>query len=106
MTFLRYFTDNTCLRYAIQAFGYGIDNMHTKNASTPGPSATTKMGSDWSTGTSEPPFVTIPKDPEPKGGGLGKTQGLPEDHCACLCASVWALVPGLALALVLAQHAL
>lgn len=44
--------------------------------------------------------------PEPRDGGLGKTRGLPEDHSACLCANVWALLPSLALALVLAQHAL
>ncbi|XP_028434441.1 GDNF family receptor alpha-2 [Perca flavescens] len=106
LNFLRYFTDNTCLRNAIQAFGYGIDNMQNKNVSVPGPSATTKMGTDWPAGTSEPPFVSILKHPEPRDGGLGKTRGLPEDHSACLCANVWALLPGLALALVLAQHAL
>ncbi|TNN42223.1 GDNF family receptor alpha-2 [Liparis tanakae] len=121
LNFLRYFTDNTCLseqsQYsdlcvgkgdgnAIQAFGYGMDNMQNKNASVPGPSATTKTGSDWSTGTSEPPFVTIPKYPEPRDGDLGKAQGLPEDHAGGLSASVWALLPSLALALVLAQRAL
>ncbi|XP_054467135.1 GDNF family receptor alpha-2-like [Anoplopoma fimbria] len=106
MNFLRYFTNNTCLRNAIQAFSYGMDNMQNKNVSLPGPSATTKTGSDWSTGTSEPPFVTILKYPEPRDGDLGKTRGLPEDHSACLCANVWALLPSLALALVLAQHAL
>ncbi|KAF0033398.1 hypothetical protein F2P81_013464 [Scophthalmus maximus] len=46
---------------AIQAFGYGIDNMQNKSMSVPGPSAMTKTGWDWSTGTSEPPFVAIPK---------------------------------------------
>ncbi|KAA8592387.1 hypothetical protein FQN60_017842, partial [Etheostoma spectabile] len=106
LNFLRYFTDNTCLRNAIQAFGYGIDNVQTKNVSVPGPSATTKTGTEWPASTSEPPFVSIPKYPEPRDGGLGKTRGLPEDHSACLCANVWALLPGLALALVLAQHAL
>ncbi|KAK9522599.1 hypothetical protein VZT92_019051 [Zoarces viviparus] len=105
MNFLRYFSDNTCLRNAIQAFGYGMDNMQNKNVSVPGPSATTKTGSDWSTGTSEAPFDTIPKYTEPD-GDLGKTRGLPEDHSACLCANVWALLPSLVLALVLAQHAL
>jgi len=44
--------------------------------------------------------------PEPRDGDLGKTQGLAEDHTGCLCANVWALLPSLALALVLAQHAL
>lgn len=39
-------------------------------------------------------------------GDQGGTHGLSEDHSACLCASVWALVVGLVLALVLAQHAL
>lgn len=42
----------------------------------------------------------------PESGDLGETHGLSEDHSACLCASVWPLVVGLALALVLAQHAL
>ncbi|XP_010765822.1 GDNF family receptor alpha-2-like [Notothenia coriiceps] len=104
--FLREFTHNTCLRNAIQAFGYGLDNMQNKNASVPGPSATTKTGSDWTTAPSEHPFVIIHKYPDPSEVGLGKTRGLPEDHSACLCANVWALVPALALALVLAQHAL
>ncbi|XP_034004401.1 GDNF family receptor alpha-2-like [Trematomus bernacchii] len=102
--FLREFTDNTCLRNAIQAFGYGLDNI--QNRSVPGPSATTKTGTDWSTAPSEHPFVIIHTYPDPSGVGLGKTHGLPEDHSACLCANVWALVPALALALVLAQHAL
>ncbi|KAL6114388.1 gfra2 [Pungitius sinensis] len=106
LNFLRYFTNNTCLRNAVQAFGYGIDNMQNKNVSVPGPSAITRTGSDWTTGTIEPTFVIIPKYPEPRDGDLGKTQGLPEDHSACLCANVWALLPSLALALVLAQHAL
>lgn len=44
--------------------------------------------------------------PQPIDGGLSEPQGLPEDHAACLRASVWALLPGLALALLLAQHAL
>lgn len=44
--------------------------------------------------------------PEPRDGGLGNTGGLSEDHSACLRASAWALVVGLVLALVLAQHAL
>ncbi|XP_062272707.1 GDNF family receptor alpha-2-like [Scomber scombrus] len=105
MKFLQSFTDNTCLRNAIQAFGYGIDYMQNKNVSVPGPSVTTKTGLDRSTGTSEPPFVIIEKYREPSGGS-NKPQGLPEDHSACLCANVWALLPGLALALVLAQHAL
>lgn len=47
-----------------------------------------------------------PQYPEPRDGGLGKTRGLSEDHAACLCASAWALVLSLALALVLAQPAL
>ncbi|KAG7490973.1 GDNF family receptor alpha-2-like [Solea senegalensis] len=106
--FLRYFTDNTCLRNAIQAFGYGIDNMQNKTMSVPGPTAMTKMGWDWSTGSSEPPFVSIPKYPEPRDGGMGKTHGLQGDHSSCLHANIWALLPGLvlALALALAQHAL
>ncbi|XP_029018896.1 GDNF family receptor alpha-2-like [Betta splendens] len=99
--FLRHFTDNTCLRNAIQAFGYGVDNVQSRNMSVPDPSLTTKE--DF---TSEPPFVIITKYSEASAGGLGKIHDLPEDRCACLCASVWALLPGLALALVLAQHAL
>ncbi|KAM9858957.1 GDNF family receptor alpha-2-like [Aulostomus maculatus] len=106
LTFLQNFVENACLRNAIQAFGYGIDYMQNKNASVPGPSVTTKTGSDRSPATSQPPFVSIVKPPEPTGEGSSKPQGLPEDHSACLSASVWALLPGLALALVLAQHAL
>ncbi|XP_061753676.1 GDNF family receptor alpha-2-like [Nerophis ophidion] len=104
--FLRSFSDNTCLRNAIQAFGYGLDYMTIKNASVFDPSATMKTGSDRSAYTTEPPFVTIVKYPEPRDGGPGKPQGLPEDQCACVRANVWALLPGLALALLLAQHAL
>uniref|UniRef100_A0A3Q3WE04 GDNF/GAS1 domain-containing protein n=1 Tax=Mola mola TaxID=94237 RepID=A0A3Q3WE04_MOLML len=59
LNFLRYFTDNTCLRNAIQAFGYGVDNMQNKNL--PAPSVTANTGSDWSASTLEPPFVTMPK---------------------------------------------
>lgn len=44
--------------------------------------------------------------PEPRESGLGETGGLSEDHSACLGASPWALVGGLASALLLAQHAL
>ncbi|CAB1449133.1 unnamed protein product [Pleuronectes platessa] len=109
MDFLRYFTENTCLRSAIQAYGYGIDNMQNKSAPVPGPSAVTKTGWDWSTGTSEPPFVAISKYPgrwPEQDPSLSKTQGLLEDHATSICANVWALLPGLALALVLAQHAL
>lgn len=106
LNLLRSFTENTCLRNAIQAFGYGIDYMQSKNASLPGPSVTTKVALDRSTGTVEPPFVTIVKYPEPRDGGPNKPQGLPEDHSACQRASVWALLLGLALALVLARHAL
>ncbi|XP_056140538.1 GDNF family receptor alpha-2-like [Lampris incognitus] len=118
MNFLRDFTDNTCLRNAIQAYGYGTDNVQRKDESVPGPSATAKAGLDRSTSTAEPPY--IPNDsqtweePQVKAvvepssgyGGQSRPQGQPEDCSACLCASVWALLPGLALALVLAQHAL
>ncbi|KAM9392771.1 GDNF family receptor alpha-2-like isoform 1-T2 [Pholidichthys leucotaenia] len=102
MNFLRYFTDNPCLRNAIQAFGYGLDNAQSKNASLQGPLTTIKTDLDWSAGISEHPYVTIPKYPAPQERGLG----LGEDHSPCLCANVWALLPSLALALVLAQHAL
>ncbi|XP_077377424.1 GDNF family receptor alpha-2-like [Festucalex cinctus] len=105
--FLRSFTDNTCLRNAIQAFGYGLDYMASKNESVPDPSATVKTRPDRLAASTEPPFVTIVKYPEPRdGGGPGKPQGLPGDHCACVRANVWALLPGLALALLRAQHAL
>lgn len=46
---------------AIQAFGYGIDSTQTKNVSVLDPSTTPKTGADWSTSTTDPPFVTIPK---------------------------------------------
>lgn len=100
--FLRHFTNNTCLRNAIQAFGYGIDNTQNKSVSVPGPSATLKPDPGWQGYFSEQPPVTIPKYPQPRGG----VTGLGEDHSSCLYASVWALLPSLALALVLAQHAL
>ncbi|XP_061584922.1 GDNF family receptor alpha-2-like isoform X1 [Cololabis saira] len=95
LNFLRYFTNNTCLRNAIQAFGYGMDN------TAPSPSATSKAGSDWSTDILEHSSVIIGK-PDPINGG----PDLGEDHSPCFCASVWALLPSLALALILAQHAL
>lgn len=44
--------------------------------------------------------------PEPRESVLGETGGLPENHSACLGANPWALVGGLASALLLAQHAL
>ncbi|XP_029960579.1 GDNF family receptor alpha-2-like [Salarias fasciatus] len=101
LSFLGYFNNNPCLRNAIQAFGYGTDNTQNKTAFIPGPSATSKTGSDWPMGISEHPSVTMPKHPEPLDG-----LDLGEGHSPCLCASVWALLPSLALALVLAQHAL
>ncbi|XP_061584923.1 GDNF family receptor alpha-2-like isoform X2 [Cololabis saira] len=55
LNFLRYFTNNTCLRNAIQAFGYGMDN------TAPSPSATSKAGSDWSTDILEHSSVIIGK---------------------------------------------
>ncbi|KAM9811087.1 GDNF family receptor alpha-2-like [Neosynchiropus ocellatus] len=106
LNLLRSFTENTCLRNAIQAFGYGIDYMQSKNASSPGPSVTTKVALNRSTGTLAPPVVTILRYPEPKDSALNKPPGLPEDRSACMGANVWALLLGLALALVLARHAL
>lgn len=44
--------------------------------------------------------------PAPRESGPGNTGVLSEDHSVCLGANSWALVVGLALALVLAQHAL
>ncbi|KAK1893221.1 GDNF family receptor alpha-2 [Dissostichus eleginoides] len=83
--FLREFTDNTCLRNAIQAFGYGLDNMQNKNASVPGPSATTKTGSDWTTAPSEHPFVIIhklcPYSPPPHFSLLIKCQRKKQHEC-------------------------
>ncbi|XP_053726832.1 GDNF family receptor alpha-2-like [Synchiropus splendidus] len=105
LNLLRSFTENTCLRNAIQAFGYGIDYMQSKNASLPGPSVTTKVALNRSTGTLASPVVTMLRYPEPD-SGLNKPQGLPEDRSACMGANVWALLLGLALALVLAPHAL
>eukprot|EP00066_Takifugu_rubripes_P008804 XP_003975286.1 PREDICTED: GDNF family receptor alpha-2-like [Takifugu rubripes] len=103
--FLRFFTENTCLRNAVQAFGYGADNTQNKNGSLAAPSVMGKPGSDWTTATSEPALVTTPKFPEPRGSGLGKTGGLSEDHAVCLGANLWALVAGLASALLTAQQA-
>ncbi|XP_026176414.1 GDNF family receptor alpha-2-like [Mastacembelus armatus] len=100
VSFLRSFIDNTCLRNAIQAFGYGIDNVQKKNISVPAPSSMTTMRSDLS---SEPTF-TMPKYNEPMGRGLDNT--LQGDHSGSVCASVWALLLGLVLALALAQHVL
>lgn len=51
------------------------------------------------------PVFFDPQFPEPRGGGLGKTGGLSEDHCVCLGASPWALAVGLASALLVAQQA-
>ncbi|TNM89796.1 hypothetical protein fugu_004030, partial [Takifugu bimaculatus] len=59
--FLRFFTENTCLRNAVQAFGYGADNTQNKNGSLAAPSVMGKPGSDWTTATSEPALVTTPK---------------------------------------------
>lgn len=100
--FLRYFTNNACLRNAIQAFGYGIDNTQNKSGPVPGPSATPKPDPVSTQEISENLPVTIPKYHQPRGGVMD----LGEDHSSCLHASVWALLPSLALALVLAQHAL
>ncbi|XP_063346220.1 GDNF family receptor alpha-2-like isoform X2 [Pelmatolapia mariae] len=110
--FLRYFTNNACLRNAIQAFGYGIDNTQNKSGPVPGPSATPKPDPVSTQEISENLPVTIPKRNgrihgedeyhQPRGGVVD----LGEDHSSCLYASVWALLPSLALALVLAQHAL
>uniref|UniRef100_A0A3P8WBD5 GDNF family receptor alpha 2 n=1 Tax=Cynoglossus semilaevis TaxID=244447 RepID=A0A3P8WBD5_CYNSE len=103
MNFLHYFTNNTCLRNAIQAFGYGMDSMQNKSVSVPAPPPT-KTGWYWSNDTLERPFVNVQKYPEPRDGG--NTQRLPEDRSAFLHVNVWAVLPSLVLALVLAQHAL
>uniref|UniRef100_A0A3P9IM57 GDNF family receptor alpha n=1 Tax=Oryzias latipes TaxID=8090 RepID=A0A3P9IM57_ORYLA len=94
LNFLRHFTNNTCLRYSIQAFGYGMYNSQIKNVTVPTPSSMSKTSEEWS--------VIIPKYPEPRGGGLDVV----ENHSPCLGASIWARLPSLALALILAQHAL
>ncbi|KAM4617069.1 GDNF family receptor alpha-2-like isoform 1-T1 [Polymixia lowei] len=132
--FLRDFTDNACLRNAIQAFGYGTDNALNNDESVPAPSVTTKSGLDGSSSTSELPYINDiqPRDEaQDKGNGpkcnlskgyicgdepvvepssgygvLSTPWGQPEDGSACLCANVWALLPGLALAMILAQHVL
>ncbi|XP_034025910.1 GDNF family receptor alpha-2-like [Thalassophryne amazonica] len=118
VNFLHDFTKNTCLRNAIQAFGYGADNMQNKDVSISGSSVTAKARMDGSTSTSEPPDISNGIKPgnevlgkplvEPSSGygGLSPPQVQPEDQSACLCASIWALFPTLALALILAQHAL
>lgn len=46
---------------AIQAFGYGADDTQNKNSFLPAPPVMDKDGSDWTTATSEPPLVTMPK---------------------------------------------
>ncbi|CAL8248729.1 unnamed protein product [Merluccius merluccius] len=136
VNFLQDFTENTCLRNAIQAFGYGADNAQNKDGSVPGPSATAKPGPDESTSTSE--TLYIPNDVQPRDeaqgkeygpkcnlakgytcrdesplepvsgyGGLSRPQVPPGAASAgVLASSHWALLPGLALALILVQHAL
>ncbi|KAJ3603437.1 hypothetical protein NHX12_028183 [Muraenolepis orangiensis] len=117
--FLRDFTDNTCLRNAIQAFGYVADGGQDKEGSVPGPSATVKPGPDGSTSTSE--SLYIPNDVQPGDeaqgksllepvsgyGGMSRPQDQPGNGSARLGASShWALLRSLALALVLIQYAL
>lgn len=59
---------------AIQAFGYGTDNMQNKDESVPGPSATVKAGLDGSTSTSEPSY--IPNETQPGDEAQGKVMDL------------------------------
>ncbi|XP_041856493.1 GDNF family receptor alpha-2-like isoform X2 [Melanotaenia boesemani] len=92
MNFQQYFTNNTCLRNAIQAFGYEMYSTQNKTVTVPSTSATAKL---------EPSFEITKYSPPPIGA-----LDLGEDHSPCLCASVWVLLPSLALALILAQHAL
>ncbi|XP_017272576.1 GDNF family receptor alpha-2-like [Kryptolebias marmoratus] len=98
INFLRLFTDNTCLRNAIQAFGYGIDIIPGKNVTVPSPLATSP---DW-TASFTYPSVTFPKNVEQSSGGLARG----EARSLYLCANVLALLPSLALALILVQHVL
>lgn len=95
MGILRYFTDNACLRNAIQAFGYGIENMPSKSTSVPGPLVTVMPRTD----------NYISKFPQSSYDPI-KPPGLLDDGCVCVRASVWALPFALLLALVLTQHAL
>ncbi|KAM4578795.1 GDNF family receptor alpha-2-like [Fundulus diaphanus] len=100
--FLQYFTDNTCLRNAIQAYGYGMDDTPIKNVTVSEPSVTSKARSEWMEGIPENPnpnpssFPPISKE---RSGGLA----LGEDRYTCLCANILALLPSPALALILAQ---
>ncbi|XP_067087335.1 GDNF family receptor alpha-2-like [Osmerus mordax] len=104
--FLRDFTDNTCLRNAIQAFGYGVDSMSHKAdpvQSTP----TTRPASEATPETSEPTYSPIdmpPGDKEDKDNGgdyedLRSPEGPPEDSSAWPSADPWVLVVSLTLAL-------
>uniref|UniRef100_A0A1A8FR44 Glial cell line derived neurotrophic factor family receptor alpha 2a n=1 Tax=Nothobranchius korthausae TaxID=1143690 RepID=A0A1A8FR44_9TELE len=98
MNFLRHFTENTCLRNAIQTFGYGMDTMPIKNVTIQSPS---EMSPFWPTDIPDSTVSSL-KYPGPGNGGLG----LREDRCLCLCANILALLPSLALAPILAQHVL
>ncbi|XP_047238662.1 GDNF family receptor alpha-2-like [Girardinichthys multiradiatus] len=105
LNFQRYFTDNTCLRNAIQAYGYGMDDTPIKNVTVSEPSVTSKARSEWMEGIPENPnpnpssFPPISKE---RNSGLA----LGEDRYPCLHANVLALLPSPALALILARQVL
>ncbi|CAB1319503.1 unnamed protein product, partial [Coregonus sp. 'balchen'] len=114
-SFLRDFTENMCLRNAIQAFGYGTDSLFHKAESVPS-TPSMKPGLETSVSTSEP--LDNPNDVqledeangkpllEPSSGydDLTRPEGPPEDGSPCVCASVWALL--LSLTSAVANHAL
>ncbi|XP_029618233.1 GDNF family receptor alpha-2-like [Salmo trutta] len=113
-SFLRDFTENTCLRNSIQAFGYGTDSLFHKAESVP-PTPSMKPGLETSVSTSEPynPNDVQPEDEahrkpilEPSSGydGLTRPRSPPDDGAPCVCASVWVLL--LSLTSAVANHAL
>ncbi|KAM9547207.1 GDNF family receptor alpha-2-like [Salvelinus alpinus] len=131
-SFLKDFTENMCLRNAIQAFGYGTDSLSHKAESVP-LTPSMKPGLETSISTSEPldnPNDVQPEDEangkgnvpkwnlskgyiggdgpllEPSSGydGLTRPKGPPEDGSPCVCASVWALL--LSLTSAVANYAL
>lgn len=102
MNFLRYFTDNTCLRNAIQAYGYGLDDTPIKNVTVSEPSVTSKARAEWVESIPENPNPNPSSSPpisEERNGGLG----LGKDISPCLHANILALLSSPALALILAQ---
>ncbi|KAL0979646.1 hypothetical protein UPYG_G00187720 [Umbra pygmaea] len=96
-SFMRDFTENSCLRNAIQAFGYGTDSLFHKDEPVPSiPS--TQPGRETTANTSEPPYNRSQVQPEvedkgkpllePSSGyhGLTRPKGPAEDGSLRPCA--------------------